>query len=607
MSQITPSNVNGNFPVFGQDNSTQGFRDNFTNIKNNLTFAKQEIEELQNKAVLKSSLTGSTLTNDLKGTQIIGAQLKETTQSYLDLGELSGDVTIDFTQGNFQKITAIAPINITLQNWPATSGSGLVGYASVRIWIVSQPYFNNEYSVFTPSTVTFGDRDETDTYYKVNIGMNDIADVQIDTNTINFDTAGNYVFDVSSADGGQNFLIFDTVRNRVRFRDPSFYYNPDVNPTLIIGFTDEIATAVAVSTGVNTITTKGTINSYSGVRDRGNTPGLGVYGVYVQTEEMAGNSGIGGFSISATRGYVDPATNQFTQDSRSLVENNDYIGRVNFIGSSLDSTVFPNSFEPAFCEFATLRSFVTGYAGGGQTGNLVPGGNLVIMTKRDGLISPQQGYVHPAMSLENDQSAHFYGGTVNYGAEATNSYQYVNLDSVTDYIVPEDCPIVILASDTYTPATAINIMMPAGSRIKDGTKITFAAQVDIASLTFPNSVTSTFINEAYIPATIPGFPGVTILTTVADPLIEKGMAIVAPPYYFSNQVILDIIDNDYNGYYSSLANVVISANADSAASPGITSLDLYSYVAAPLVPMSMTTGDTWTLIYRAYNQFWYKI
>ena len=53
MSQITPSNINGNFPVFGQDNSTQGFRDNFTNIKNNLAFAKQEIEELQNKAILK--------------------------------------------------------------------------------------------------------------------------------------------------------------------------------------------------------------------------------------------------------------------------------------------------------------------------------------------------------------------------------------------------------------------------------------------------------------------------------------------------------------------------------------------------------------------------
>lgn len=64
MSLINPNNINGGFPVFGQDNPTQGFRDNFTNIKNNLNFAKAEIEDLQAKAVLKSALTGDVLNND---------------------------------------------------------------------------------------------------------------------------------------------------------------------------------------------------------------------------------------------------------------------------------------------------------------------------------------------------------------------------------------------------------------------------------------------------------------------------------------------------------------------------------------------------------------
>ena len=67
MSLINPNNINGGFPVFGQDNPTQGFRDNFTNIKNNLNFAKQEIEDLQNKAVLKTALSGSALDNDMQG------------------------------------------------------------------------------------------------------------------------------------------------------------------------------------------------------------------------------------------------------------------------------------------------------------------------------------------------------------------------------------------------------------------------------------------------------------------------------------------------------------------------------------------------------------
>jgi hypothetical protein len=34
-SQINFNIIDGTYPVAGQDNSSQGFRDNFTNIKNN--------------------------------------------------------------------------------------------------------------------------------------------------------------------------------------------------------------------------------------------------------------------------------------------------------------------------------------------------------------------------------------------------------------------------------------------------------------------------------------------------------------------------------------------------------------------------------------------
>ena len=43
-SSIVPGNIDGTFPVAGQDNSSQGFRDNFTASKNNFTHAKDEIE-----------------------------------------------------------------------------------------------------------------------------------------------------------------------------------------------------------------------------------------------------------------------------------------------------------------------------------------------------------------------------------------------------------------------------------------------------------------------------------------------------------------------------------------------------------------------------------
>ena len=47
-SNINPNNINGNFPIAGQDNDSQGFRDNFTNILNNFSFAASEITDLQN-------------------------------------------------------------------------------------------------------------------------------------------------------------------------------------------------------------------------------------------------------------------------------------------------------------------------------------------------------------------------------------------------------------------------------------------------------------------------------------------------------------------------------------------------------------------------------
>lgn len=56
-SSINTTNIDGTFPVAGQDNSSQGFRDNFTNVKTNLGYAKTEIEDLQTKVVLKSALT----------------------------------------------------------------------------------------------------------------------------------------------------------------------------------------------------------------------------------------------------------------------------------------------------------------------------------------------------------------------------------------------------------------------------------------------------------------------------------------------------------------------------------------------------------------------
>ena len=50
-SNIVPGNIDATYPKAGQDNSSQGFRDNFNQIKANFTTAQEELTDLQtNKA-----------------------------------------------------------------------------------------------------------------------------------------------------------------------------------------------------------------------------------------------------------------------------------------------------------------------------------------------------------------------------------------------------------------------------------------------------------------------------------------------------------------------------------------------------------------------------
>ena len=55
MSTINTNGINTNYPVPGENNSSEGFRTNFTSISNNLDTAGTEITELQQKVVLKPS------------------------------------------------------------------------------------------------------------------------------------------------------------------------------------------------------------------------------------------------------------------------------------------------------------------------------------------------------------------------------------------------------------------------------------------------------------------------------------------------------------------------------------------------------------------------
>ena len=126
-SQIDNSNINAGYPVAGQDNDSQGFRDNFAAIKENFTRAKTELTDLQSKVLLKAALTGDTLANDLGGSRISnGNYLNFHGTAFSQTVGVSAN--IDILNGNLQYCTVTTDSTLTFTNWP-DSGN----YASVRV------------------------------------------------------------------------------------------------------------------------------------------------------------------------------------------------------------------------------------------------------------------------------------------------------------------------------------------------------------------------------------------------------------------------------------------------------------------------------------------
>jgi hypothetical protein len=96
MSNIDTNGIDVNYPVPGVNNSTQGFRSNFTAIKTNLDTAGNEITNLQQNVVLKAALANSTLNNDMANTLIANASTLGFRSTTYNLGNaLTGTVLIN--------------------------------------------------------------------------------------------------------------------------------------------------------------------------------------------------------------------------------------------------------------------------------------------------------------------------------------------------------------------------------------------------------------------------------------------------------------------------------------------------------------------------------
>jgi hypothetical protein len=111
-SNINYISINENFPVAGQDNDTQVFRDNFDTIKTSLSAAKTEITDLQNNTAKLND------NNDFEKNVISRAIFQDNRDQKFDGGSVSTDITIDYQNGPYQIYRFGINSNVDFLNFP---------------------------------------------------------------------------------------------------------------------------------------------------------------------------------------------------------------------------------------------------------------------------------------------------------------------------------------------------------------------------------------------------------------------------------------------------------------------------------------------------------
>jgi hypothetical protein len=176
-SSIVPGNIDGTYPVAGQDNSSQGFRDNFSAIKNNFTEAKSEIEDLQDN---KASTDATTSFNDNVVSQAV---LKDCGETVYAFGTTGGSITMNHENGHYQTLTTNAAVTLAFTNFP----SGSMG----RIIL----------------DITYGSTAHTLTVTSATLAADNVTGFDPSTNIVTISTAGRYLYEFVTPDNGTTVLM----------------------------------------------------------------------------------------------------------------------------------------------------------------------------------------------------------------------------------------------------------------------------------------------------------------------------------------------------------------------------------------------------------------
>lgn len=246
-SNINPNNIDTTYPIAGQDNDSQGFRDNFTNIKTNFESAETEIDDLQSKVLLKSALTGTTLDNDLNGALLENPKLQGVRFTKVDTANTTGTVSVDFSAGQMHRIgTITGNVSLSFSNLPS---AGNYAEWTVELTPNSTPSL---YTVTLPSAVSVGNT-------KVQNATN---------NVITYTDAGSVGYKFSTWDGGSTVAVEELFRDTESLTMNTEELNDAAAASLLFGGS-YIDTGAAGETATLAAGTEGQVKVFAMTADGG--------------------------------------------------------------------------------------------------------------------------------------------------------------------------------------------------------------------------------------------------------------------------------------------------------------------------------------------------
>ena len=267
-SAINYTNIDATFPVAGQDNSSQGFRDNFQNIKTNFQYAATEISALQANAVLAGQ------DNNLAGAGFANAAVKGLREINYDHGTVtSGALTYNWYNGSYQLVNLGASLTVTFTNFSTVTDKTI----SIRLGVVVP---NVAYTITWPASVS------------QNISTLDRQLGQV----TRFANTGYYIFELVTSDGGTTWSISEATRNRNEFQGNVNFYTT-ISNTTATGVTITVANVGGTVQGniyanniiVGTLVSSGNSATYTG---------------NVTANNLIANTGIYGNILTATQSNI---------------------------------------------------------------------------------------------------------------------------------------------------------------------------------------------------------------------------------------------------------------------------------------------------------------